>query len=130
MKKVLRYGEIKKAIQAYRDLDYKIVLTQGTYDMIHVGHGRYLEEAKKHGDILIVGVDSDAKVKKRKGKNRPIVPENERVEMLTYLRSVDHVVVKPLETPKWELIKLVRPDVLIATKATYTAEQLRQLREL
>ena len=129
MKKILTYAEIPKAIQAYRDLEYKIVLTQGTYDLVHVGHGRYLEAAKKEGDILIVGVDSDDKVRQRKGEGRPIVPEDERVEMLTYLRSVDHVVVKPLEAPKWELIKIVHPDVLVATKATYTSAQLKQLQE-
>ena len=129
MKKILTYPEIKKAIQAYRDLEYRIVLTQGTYDLVHVGHGRYLEAAKKEGDILIVGVDSDEKVRQRKGEGRPIVPEDERVEMLTYLSSVDHVVVKPLSAAKWELIKLVRPDVLVATKATYSDQQLVQLKK-
>ena len=128
MKKILTYPEVKKAIKAYRDLEYRIVLTQGTYDLVHVGHGRYLEAAKKEGDILIVGVDSDEKVKKRKGEGRPIVPETERVEMLTYLSSVDYVVVKPLSAPKWELIKLVRPDVLVATQATYTPAQLEELK--
>ncbi|MBQ6154573.1 adenylyltransferase/cytidyltransferase family protein [bacterium] len=129
MKKILTYDEVAKAIKAYRDLEYKIVLTQGTYDLVHVGHGRYLEAAKKEGDILIVGVDSDEKVRKRKGEGRPIVPEEERVEMLTYLKSVDHVVVKPLSAPKWELIKIVHPDVLVATKATYTPAQLKELKK-
>ena len=129
MKKILTYPEVAKAVQAYRDLEYRIVLAQGTYDIIHVGHARYLLEAKKYGDILIVGVDSDAKVKKRKGPSRPIVPEAERVEMLTYLESVDHVVVKLLDSPKWELIKIVRPDVLIATKQTYNSQQLLDLQQ-
>lgn len=129
MKKILSYPEVKKAVAAYRDLGQKIVLTQGTYDLVHVGHGRYLEAAKKEGDILIVGVDSDEKVKKRKGEGRPIVPEDERVEMLTYLSSVDHVVVKPISAKRWELIKLVRPDVLVATQATYSPEELQELQK-
>ena len=129
MKKVLTYEEIPKFVKAHRDLGERIVLTQGTYDMVHVGHGRYLKEAKRNGDILIVGVDSDEKVKKRKGPNRPIVPENERVEMLTYLSSVDHLVIKPLEAKKWSLIKLVKPDVLIATKETYDDKQLEKLKK-
>ena len=103
------------------------MLTQGTYDMVHVGHGRYLQEAKKRGDVLIVGVDSDEKVRQRKGVGRPIVPEEERVEMLTYFSSVDHVVIKPLQAEKWSLIKLVRPDVLIVTEEAYTPVQLEQL---
>lgn len=129
MTKILTYKQLQKVVQAYRDLGKRIVLTQGTYDLIHVGHGRYLEEAKKCGDILIVGADSDAKVKKRKGPRRPIVPEEERLEMLSYLQSVDHVVLKPVEAEKWSLIKLVRPDVLVATKATYKKEELKELGE-
>jgi D-beta-D-heptose 7-phosphate kinase/D-beta-D-heptose 1-phosphate adenosyltransferase len=129
MKKNLDYQQLRKAVKAYRDLEYRIVLTQGTYDMVHVGHGRYLQDAKGYGDILIVGVDSDEKVRLRKGEGRPIVPQEERVEMLTYLDSVDHVVVKGVAEPKWSLIKLVRPDVLIATEETYNDEQLEQLKE-
>lgn len=129
IKKILTYQELTKAVQAYRDLDQKIVLTQGTYDMIHVGHGRYLSEAKKSGDILIVGVDSDEKVKKRKGIQRPIVPEEERLEMLTYFACVDHVVLKPLKAEQWSLIKLIHPDVLIATAATYSPQELAELKQ-
>ena len=125
--KVVTYKQLPKIIRAYRDLGQKIVLTQGTYDLIHVGHGRYLQAAKGEGEVLIVGVDSDEKVKKRKGESRPIVPEEERIEMLTYLTSVDRVVVKPASAEKWSLIKLVRPDVLVATKATYTPEELAEL---
>jgi len=130
MHKILTYDEIPETVAAYRDQGQRVVLTQGTYDLVHVGHGRYLQAAKAEGDILIVGVDSDEKVKKRKGETRPIVPEEERVEMLTYLSSVDHVVVKPLDASKWELIRLVRPDVLVATKATYTPEQLSELAQI
>ncbi len=97
--------------------------------MVHIGHARYLQQAKAYGDILIVGVDSDAKIKERKGPNRPVVPQDERLEMLTYLKPVDHVVLKELSLPKWELIKTIQPDVLIATAETYTKEQLKELRQ-
>jgi rfaE bifunctional protein nucleotidyltransferase chain/domain len=123
------YKQIKSLIEHCKALGLKIVLTQGTFDMIHVGHGRYLQEARKHGDLLVVGVDSDAKVRHRKGPERPVVPQEERLEMLSHLRYVDLVFLKELKDPKWSLIKAIRPDVLIATKQTYNAEQLKDLKE-
>lgn len=123
------YKKIKNLIEHCKALGLKVVLTQGTFDMIHVGHGRYLKEAKQHGDILIVGVDSDKKVRHRKGPERPVVPEDERLEMLSHLRYVDLVFLKELKDPKWSLIKAIRPDVLIATKQTYNAQQLKDLKE-
>ncbi|MDR0463180.1 MAG: adenylyltransferase/cytidyltransferase family protein [Pseudomonadales bacterium] len=129
MKKILTYKQLPKVVDGYREQGLEIVLTQGTFDMIHIGHGRYLEEAKEHGDILFVGVDSDKKVQGRKGPERPVVPEDERMEMLTYFTSVDHVALKPLDAPKWSLIKLIRPDILIATAETYNKKQLKELKE-
>lgn len=126
---VTDYKRIKTLIEHCKGLGLKIVLTQGTFDMIHVGHGRYLKHAKNQGDILIVGIDSDQKVKHRKGPERPIVPETERVEMLTHLRYVDLVFVKQLKDPKWSLIKAIRPDILIATKQTYNTKQLKELKQ-
>ncbi|MEN8253598.1 MAG: adenylyltransferase/cytidyltransferase family protein [Patescibacteria group bacterium] len=107
----------------------KIVLTQGSWDMIHVGHARYLAEAKKHGDVLLVGTDSDEKIRYRKGKGRPVVPEDERLEMLTYLGSVDYVVLKQLEALKYSLIKAVKPDVLVVIKQNYSDEKLKEIRK-
>jgi D-beta-D-heptose 7-phosphate kinase/D-beta-D-heptose 1-phosphate adenosyltransferase len=124
---VTKIDDLKPVVQAYRAKGQKIVLTQGSFDMVHIGHARYCEEAKKYGDVLIVGVDSDEKVRARKGPDRPVVPEDERLEMLTYLRSVDVVVLKELTAPKLHLIKTVKPDVLIATRETYTAEQIKEL---
>lgn len=120
-------SSIKQLVAEYHQTGQKIVLTQGSFDMIHIGHGRYLEKAKQQGDVLIVGVDDDVKVKQRKGANRPVVPQQERLEMLTYLSSVDHVTLKSVSAPKWQLIKLVKPNVLVATEETYTTEQLEQL---
>lgn len=121
------FDRLHEITDALRKLGQTIVLTQGTFDLLHVGHVQYLEQAKSHGDILIVGVDSDEKVRERKGLGRPIVPEDERIQMLCYQRAVDFVVVKPLAAPKWELIRLVRPDTMIATAETYSDEELLAL---
>lgn len=121
--------KLKKIIDHCRGLGFKIVLTQGTWDMVHIGHARYLREAKAHGDLLVVGVDSDKKVKARKGPDRPVVPQKERLEMISHLRSVDLVVLKDLKDKKWQLIKLVRPDVLIAVDETYKKDQLKDLKK-
>jgi rfaE bifunctional protein nucleotidyltransferase chain/domain len=121
--------KVSALVEKYRAAGKKIVLTQGVFDLVHIGHARYCEEAKKYGDVLIVGVDSDEKVRFRKGPDRPIVPQEERLEMLTYLRSVDCVILKKLDEPKWHLIKLVKPDVLVATKENYTEDKIKELHE-
>jgi rfaE bifunctional protein nucleotidyltransferase chain/domain len=118
-------------VAEHRERGQKIVLTQGSWDMVHVGHARYLAEAKEQGAILIVGVDSDEKVKARKGPGRPIVPEAERLEMLTYLSAVDYVILKDLQWPKFALVEAVQPDVLVATKQTYAEpEKLAAVKKL
>lgn len=123
------YDRLAEIVKALRVIGARIVLTQGTFDLIHIGHFLYLEKARSHGDILIVGVDSDEKVRQRKGPERPVVGEDERVDMLVHVRHVDYVTLKPATAPKWQLIKLVRPDVLIATKETYTPEQVEELKK-
>lgn len=120
----VRLGEI---VEALKTIGLKIVLTMGTFDFIHIGHSLYLEKARVLGDILIVGVDSDEKVRSRKGPDRPIVSQDERVQMLTHIRHVDIVTLKEYSAPKWELIKLVRPDFLVATRETYSPEKLNEL---
>jgi len=126
---VLDLDAVRKIVADLRARDKKIVLTQGSFDMVHIGHARYCNEAKKHGDVLLVGVDSDEKVRHRKGADRPVVPQAERLEMLTYLESVDYVVLKELNNQKYSLIEAVQPDVLIATKETYTDKQITNLEE-
>ena len=123
------YKKLGEIIKHCKGLGLKVVLTQGSYDMLHIGHARYIEESKRHGDLLIVGVDSDEKIRFRKGPERPIVPQEERLEMVAHLRPVDIVVLKELNHPKWHLIKTVRPDVLIATKETYSKKQLKDLKQ-
>jgi rfaE bifunctional protein nucleotidyltransferase chain/domain len=122
-------AKLRKLVENCKGLGLRIVLTQGSYDMVHIGHARYFEEAKKHGDILIVGVDSDEKIRARKGPERPVVPETERLEMVTHLRTVDIVYLKHLHHARWNLIKIINPDVLIATKETYSKSDLKELKK-
>lgn len=129
---ITEYSQLAEIIKTLRTQKKKIVLTQGTFDLVHIGHGRYLEKAKSYGNVLIVGVDSDEKVKLRKGPDRPVVPEAERTEMLTYFNSVDLVVLKKNVEKKFELVKIVQPDVLIVTAEThqrYTPAQLVELEQ-
>jgi len=105
-------------VKLWKGLGLKIVLTSGTYDLFHIGHAEYIERAKAQGDLLIVGVDSDAKVRERKGPNRPVVPEEERVRILSHLRHVDAITLKPAKEHPNALIKLIRPDVLVLSKST------------
>lgn len=116
-----------RKIDACRELGQRIVLTSGSFDMAHIGHARYLEVAKSYGDILVVGIDSDAKVRQRKGETRPIVPEKERQELMAHLKAVDLVTIKEPNEPRWELIKRIRPDTLIVTEETYDKETLEEL---
>lgn len=90
----------------------KIVFTNGCFDILHIGHIRYLQEAAKLGDMLIVGLNSDASVKRLKGEERPINNERDRAELLSALSFVDYVVIFEQDTPL-ELIKMVQPDVLV-----------------
>ncbi len=124
------YTRLQELAAHWKALGLRIVLTSGSWDMIHEGHALYMETARSYGDLLIVGVDSDDKIRERKGPERPIVPQQERLRMLTHLRAVDVVVLKEADQPKWALIKAIRPDVLVATDETYTPEQIKELEEL
>lgn len=90
----------------------RIVFTNGCFDILHVGHLRYLTEAKALADLLVIGLNSDSSVRRLKGPDRPIVSEDERREMLLGLKAVDYVLIFEEDTPL-ELIKLVCPDVLV-----------------
>lgn len=121
------YDQLQELSGHWKALGLKIVLTAGSWDLIHEGHALYLEKARSYGDLLIVGVDSDEKIRARKGKDRPIVPQEERMRMLTHLRCVDVVTLKEDGYKKWALIKTIRPDILVATRETYTEEQIAEL---
>ncbi len=90
----------------------KAVFTNGCFDILHAGHAQYLEEAKELGDLLVVGVNSDASVRRLKGEQRPIVPLNERQILLAALECVDIVVSFDEDTPH-ELIGSILPDILV-----------------
>jgi D-glycero-beta-D-manno-heptose 1-phosphate adenylyltransferase len=121
------YARITEIVEALRVLQVKVVLTMGTFDILHEGHSMYLEAARGFGDFLIVGVDSDEKVRRRKGVWRPAVPELERLRMVTHQRGVGLVTLKAADEPRWSLINAVRPDVLVATADTYSAEEIAEL---
>jgi len=112
------YRTLKKVVKRLKAAGYRIVLTQGVWDLIHEGHARYLQKAKAQGDILIVGVDSDKLTKKRKGPRRPIVPEDERIRMISHLRHVDIITTRHVNDDIGKLINTVEPDVLIVSKST------------
>jgi rfaE bifunctional protein nucleotidyltransferase chain/domain len=88
----------------------RLVLANGCFDLLHVGHVRYLHEARRLGDVLFVGINGDAAVGRLKGAGRPLMPVTERVELLASLRDVDHVVVFDEDTAD-RLVTAIRPDV-------------------
>ncbi len=98
--------------QALAKRDKKVVFTNGCFDILHAGHVKYLEEAKSFGDVLVLGLNSDASVRRLKGESRPINAQEDRAVVLAALESVDFVVVFDEDTP-YGLIKLVKPDILV-----------------
>ena len=90
----------------------RVVFTNGVFDLLHPGHVRYLQAARAHGDLLIVGLNSDASVRRNKGPERPINPETERAEIVAALACVDAVSIFEDDTPA-DIIKRVQPDVLV-----------------
>lgn len=109
MGKVVSLGALKRVLLSKKEKK-KIVFTNGCFDLIHPGHIRYLKEAKKFGDILVVGLNSDSSVKKLKGSLRPIMSEAARAEVLASLEPVDYVVIFSELTPE-KIIGEIKPDV-------------------
>jgi len=99
-------------IEKWRNEGKKVVFTNGCFDIIHAGHVDYLEKAKTLGDVLIVGLNSDASVRRIKGSERPINPQNYRKRVLEALKPVDIVIIFDEDTPE-NLIKAVKPDFLV-----------------
>lgn len=102
-------------------------LVQGSWDLFHLGHLRYILKARALCDFLVIAMDSDEKIRKRKGPTRPVIPERERYEFIKLLNIADAIVIKEVDEPKWHLIKTIKPDVLIAIKENYTDEQIEKL---
>jgi len=99
-------------VQALRSRSKTVVFTNGVFDLLHVGHLRYLQQARALGDALIVGINSDRSVRAIKGSDRPVTPQDERAEILAALACVDAVVVFDEDTPH-QLIAALQPDVLV-----------------
>ena len=112
MNKILDRVALKEKIDALRKEGKKIAFTNGCFDILHVGHARYLKEARKTADILILALNSDSSVRAIKGDKRPLVPEDERAEVLAGLECIDFVTIFPELTPL-ELICYLKPDILI-----------------
>jgi len=111
MGKVLTWAEAGETVGKLRKGGSKIVFTNGCFDIIHIGHVRYLREAKALGDVMFIGLNSDQSVSAIK-PGRPVNNQEQRAEVLASLEMVDYVVIFDETTP-YELIKLVQPDVLV-----------------
>ena len=110
--KLLPLDALVAALQPRRAAGQRVALTNGTFDLLHVGHLRSLEQARAHGDLLVVGVNSDASVRSYKAPDRPIVPEAERAALIAGLGCVDYVVIFD-EPTAGRLLEAVRPDVYV-----------------
>jgi len=116
---VLNISELMKIIEKHRKEGKKIVTTNGCFDILHVGHIHSFETAKKQGDILIVGVNSDRSVKAYKGPSRPVNSQHERAKMVASLKPVDYVIIFDEDTPN-ELLDKIKTDVHVKSKTGYT----------
>ncbi len=110
--KIKEKKELVKILEGFRANGKRIVFTNGCFDLLHVGHVRYLEEARSLGDVLVVGVNTDRSVRGLKGPKRPILPEGERAEVLSGLSCVDYVTLFDEPTPL-QLITALRPHLLV-----------------
>jgi rfaE bifunctional protein nucleotidyltransferase chain/domain len=130
MNKIYPKNELKAEVDRLKRKGNKVIFTNGCFDILHAGHTRYLREAKKLGDVLILALNSDKSVRAIKGEKRPIVPEAERAEVVASLASVDYVTVFDELTPL-ELIEFLQPDVIVkggdwAEKDIVGAEAVRK----
>ncbi len=109
-KKLLEFNDLQKLSNKLKEEGKKVVLTIGSFDILNPGHCRYLAEAKAKGDVLVVGISSDASDRRIKGENYPLIPEQIRAELISYLKSVDYVTIIDNDRPQAALIML-QPDV-------------------
>ena len=112
MNKILSWDALKREVDRLRAAGKQIAFTNGCFDILHVGHVRYLRDARRTGDCLIAALNSDASVRTIKGEKRPLVPQAERAEVVASLACVDYVTLFEEQTPL-RLIQYLRPDVLV-----------------
>jgi rfaE bifunctional protein nucleotidyltransferase chain/domain len=127
-RKILQLDDLTRRVEGHRKEGRTVALANGVFDLIHVGHVRYLEAAKELADVLVVAVNDDASTRGNKGEGRPIIPEDERAEMVAALGCVDHVVLfsTPTVVP---VIRALRPDFQV--KGTdYTPEAIPEREEV
>lgn len=120
--KIFHRNELSIILQQHKTDNKVVVTTNGCFDVLHLGHLRYLQAARQLGDCLVVGINSDSSVRRLKGDNRPLVPELERAEMLAGLECVDYVVIFHESTPI-ELLSILKPDIHVKG-GDYNLEQL------
>jgi rfaE bifunctional protein nucleotidyltransferase chain/domain len=110
MRRVLSLPELVSLRAGWREKGLRLVLTNGTFDLLHVGHVRYLQDARELGDVLVVGINSDVSARGYKGPGRPVVPQEERAELVAALRCVDYAVIfdEPTAT---ELVTALQPEI-------------------
>lgn len=126
--KIITVDELLKRIAQWRVLDRKVAFTNGCFDILHPGHIASLMEAAQHGDYLVIGLNSDASVKRLKGPERPVNSQESRALVLAALALVDAVVLFEEDTPL-ELIRKIMPDVLVKG-GDYTVEQIAGAKEV
>ena len=120
--RVLSRQDTRSLIDRRRAAGAVVVFTNGVFDLLHPGHVRYLQQARALGDMLIVGLNSDASVRRNKGPERPINPESERAEVVAALECVDAVVIFDEDTPA-EIVRACQPDILVKG-ADWPADQI------
>jgi D-beta-D-heptose 7-phosphate kinase/D-beta-D-heptose 1-phosphate adenosyltransferase len=121
-RKICTLEQLSRMSDEYRLRGQRVALTNGCFDLLHVGHASYLEEAATHGDVLIVAINSDDSVRRLKGSERPVIKQHERAAMLAALGCVDHVLIFDDDTPH-RLLSEIRPDVLVKG-GTYTMDEV------
>lgn len=119
--KLIEREEISDLARYLKNRGNHVVYTSGVFDMIHVGHSRYLEVARSLGDVLFVGLNSDESVRALKGPTRPILGELQRAEMLSFLTSVDLINIYP-ERDGAEIIRLLKPDTYLCVDGSWEGE--------
>ena len=112
MDKILSREDLRERLETLRGEGKRIVFTNGCFDILHIGHVKYLNRAKELGDILVLALNSDSSVQSLKGPLRPIVPQNERAYIMASLDMVDYVTIFDEDTPL-ELIEYIEPDILV-----------------
>ncbi len=120
-KRLISQSDLMVLSEKLKEKNKKIVFTAGSWDLIHAGQCRYLERAREHGDVLVVGVSSNNAIKQVKGPNKPILDEKIRAEMLTFLRSVDFVTILP-EPSCQPTLGLLKPEVYVTVREDWTED--------